>query len=60
MYWETTKGVVVLLLKEGHSIQRGFTCRRISSDSSNISLYFSKLMLQGRVRAALRLLSDHD
>ena len=48
------------LLEEGRSIQCGLTCRRISSDSSNVSLSFSKLMLQGRVCAALRLLSDHD
>ena len=48
------------LLEEGCSIQRGLTCCRISSDSSNISLFFSKLMLQGRVRVALCLLSDYD
>ena len=55
-----SSGDLNALLEEGRSIQRGLTCRRISSDSSNISLSFSKLMLQGRVRAALRVLSDHD
>ena len=49
-----------VLFKEGRSIQRGLTCPRVPNDSSNVSFSFSKLMLQGKVRAALRLLSDHE
>ena len=47
-------GDLTALLEEGHSTQRGLTCPRVSNDSCNVSLSFSKLMLQGRVRAALR------
>ena len=53
-------GDLTALLEEGCSIQRGLTCPCISNDSGNVSLSFSKLMLQGRVCAALRLLSDHE
>ena len=53
-------GDLTALLEEGCSIQCGLTCPRVSNDSGNVSLSFSKLMLQGRVRAALRLLSDHE
>ena len=53
-------GDLTALLEEGRSIQHGLTCPHVSNDSSNVSLSFSKLMLQGRVRAALRLLSDHE
>ena len=45
MLW--TYGDLNALLEEGCSIQRGLTSRHISSDSSNILLSFSKLMLQG-------------
>ena len=56
------RGDLTALLEEGHSIQRGLTYPRIPNDSSNVSFSFSKLMLQGKgkVRAALRLLSDHE
>ena len=53
-------GDLSALLEEGRSIQHGLTCPRVSNDSSNVSFLFSKLMLQGKVRAALRLLSDHE
>ena len=53
-------GDLSALLEEGCSIQHGLTCPRVSNDSSNVSFLFSKLMLQGKVRAALRLLSDHE
>ena len=54
------RGDLTVLLEEGRSIQRGLTCPRVPNDSSNVSFSFSKLMLQGKVRAALRLLSDHE
>lgn len=53
-------GDLSALLVEGRSIQRGLTSPRASSDPNNVSFTFSKLMLQGKVRAALRLLSDHE
>ena len=57
LWW---KGDLSALLEEGRSIQRGLTSRRVSRDSSSISFSFSKLMLEGKVRAALRLLTDRD
>ena len=53
-------GDLIALLEEGRSIQRGLTSPRTPNDSGNISSSFSKLMLQGKVHAALRLLSDHE
>ena len=54
------RGDLTALLEEGRSIQRGLTCPRVPNDSSNVSFSFSKLMLQGKVRAALRLLSHEN
>ena len=48
------------LLEEGRSIQRGLKCPCVSNDSGNVSFLFSKLILQGKVHATLRLLSDHE
>ena len=48
------------LLEESRSIQRGLTCPRASNDFSSVSFLFPKLILQGKVHAALCLLSDHE
>ena len=54
------RGDLGALLEEGHSIQHGLTCPHVSDDSGSVSFSFSKLMSQGKVCAALRLLSDHE
>ena len=53
-------GDLTALLEEGRSIQRGLTYPRVLNNSSNVSFSFSKLMLQGKVYATLRLLSHEN
>ena len=50
-------GDLSALLEDGCSIQCGLTYPCVSNDSSSVSFLFSKLMLQGKVHAALCLLS---
>ena len=53
------EGKIKLLLKEGRTIQKRITTskRRSQTDTSKL---FAKLMLQGKVSAALKILSDDD
>ena len=46
------------LLTEGRVIQNHLNDRSLKRESSNLAANFSKLMMQGKTKAALRLLSD--
>ena len=58
--WE--KGDISNLLKEGRALQKSLVSsqppKRGTSDESSTARKFSKMMMEGRVRAALKLLSD--
>ena len=59
--WE--KGDILELLKEGKTIQRqlqGSRSRRDEREEARTAHRFSKLMMEGRVRAALRYLSKRE
>ena len=58
--WE--KGDISNLLREGRALQKLLASsqspRRVSTDNSQIARRFSKMMVEGRIRAALKILSD--
>ena len=58
--WE--KGDISNLLKEGRALQkplvRSRMPNRVTADSDSTARRFSKMMMEGRVRGALKLLSD--
>ena len=60
--WE--KGDILNLLKEGKALQKSLTSSQPPTrDTADVALTarrFSKLMMEGRVRAALKLLSDNS
>ena len=60
--WE--KGDIINLLREGRSLQKSLTNtqlpRKGTADDAATARRFSKLMMEGRVRAALKHLSDNS
>ena len=56
-----TEGDLASLLQEGRTIQRQLLrSQRNANSKQQTARLFSKLMMEGRVRAALRLLADQD
>ena len=57
-----TEGDLESLLNEGRTIQRQFTqqCHSQARSTEQNARTFAKLMMEGKVRAALRLIADND
>ena len=53
-------GNIADLLAEGRTIQRNFKMSANKPTSQHLSTTFARLMKEGKVRAALRLLSNHE
>lgn len=60
--WE--KGDISSLLKEGRALQKSLARsqppKRVATDDASAARKFSKMMMEGRVRAALKLVSDNS
>ena len=60
--WE--KGDILNLLKEGRALQKSLARsqppKRDTADDTSAARKFSRMMMEGRVRAALKLLSDNS